>query len=229
MLANLGAYVGSDRQLLSPFGQIITLTGVYDIPAAHVTIDAVLSNTSPTAPYRGAGRPEACYLMERILEVASRELGIDPVEPRRSLISRRLCRIAPLGPVYDSGDSPEICNLRSAFRLCRIRARRRVEAAANCGIALVNDRAGGWPSSNLPRFASSRAAVPCCSWAPISRSGPRNVVQAIPHENIDPRRFSSSMATPIAWPSAWAQRFTVNGCRRLGAGLAADKSSRRAS
>ena len=55
MLANLGAYVGSDRQLLTPFGQIVTLTGVYDIPAAHVTIDAVLSNTNPTAPYRGAG------------------------------------------------------------------------------------------------------------------------------------------------------------------------------
>ena len=83
MLANLGAYVGSDRQLLTPFGQIVTLTGVYDIPAAHVTIDAVLSNTNPTAPYRGAGRPEACYLIESIIEVAARELKIDPVELRR--------------------------------------------------------------------------------------------------------------------------------------------------
>ena len=59
MLASIGAYIASDRQLLTPFGQIGTVVGVYDIPAAYVTIDAVLSNTSPTAPYRGAGRPEA--------------------------------------------------------------------------------------------------------------------------------------------------------------------------
>ena len=50
MLANIGAYVGSDRQLLTPFGQIGTVIGVYDIRAADVRIDAVLSNTSPTAP-----------------------------------------------------------------------------------------------------------------------------------------------------------------------------------
>jgi carbon-monoxide dehydrogenase large subunit len=59
MLASVGAYIASDRQLLTPFGQIGTVVGMYDIPAAYVTIDAVLSNTSPTAPYRGAGRPEA--------------------------------------------------------------------------------------------------------------------------------------------------------------------------
>src|SRR4051812_36893176 len=64
MLASIGAYIASDRQLLTPFGQIGTVTGVYDIPAAFVSIDAVLSNTSPTAPYRGAGRPEAAYLIE---------------------------------------------------------------------------------------------------------------------------------------------------------------------
>src|SRR5262250_2877471 len=71
MLASVGAYIASDRQLLTPFGQIGTVTGVYDIPAAHVTIDAVLSNTSPTAPYRGAGRPEASYLIESAMEAAA--------------------------------------------------------------------------------------------------------------------------------------------------------------
>ncbi len=58
MLASIGAYIASDRQLLTPFGMIVTVSGVYDIPAAHVTIDAVLSNTNPTAPYRGAGGPK---------------------------------------------------------------------------------------------------------------------------------------------------------------------------
>ena len=83
MLASIGAYIASDRQLLTPFGQIGTVVGVYDIPAAYVTIDAVLSNTSPTAPYRGAGRPEAIYLIERAMEAAARELNIDPIELRR--------------------------------------------------------------------------------------------------------------------------------------------------
>ena len=78
MLASIGAYIASDRQLLTPFGQIGTVTGVYDIPAAYVSIDAVLSNTNPTAPYRGAGRPEAIYLIERIIEAAAQELGHRP-------------------------------------------------------------------------------------------------------------------------------------------------------
>ena len=83
MLASVGAYIASDRQLLTPFGQIGTVVGMYDIPAAYVTIDAVLSNTSPTAPYRGAGRPEASYLIERAMEAAAHELNIDPIELRR--------------------------------------------------------------------------------------------------------------------------------------------------
>ncbi len=93
MLASIGAYIASDRQLLTPFGQIGTVVGMYDIPAAYVTIDAVLSNTSPTAPYRGAGRPEASYLIERAMEAAARELNIDPIElRRRNIIPTRRCR-----------------------------------------------------------------------------------------------------------------------------------------
>jgi len=106
MLASIGAYIASDRQLLTPFGMIGTVVGVYDIPAAYVSIDAVLSNTSPTAPYRGAGRPEAIYLIERAIEDAARELNLDRLELRRRNI------IAPeampyqtaLGPNYDCGD-----------------------------------------------------------------------------------------------------------------------------
>jgi carbon-monoxide dehydrogenase large subunit len=105
MIANLGAYVASDRQLLTPFGMIATVTGVYDIPAAFVHIDAVLTNTNPTAPYRGAGRPEAIYLIERALEDAAGELGIGAIELRRRNVIQpsALPYKAPLGPVYDCG------------------------------------------------------------------------------------------------------------------------------
>ncbi len=105
MLANIGAYVGSDRQFLTPFGQIGTVVGVYDIPAAYVRIDAVLSNTNPTAPYRGAGRPEAAYLIERAMQAAATELRIDPIELRRRNIIKpeRMPFKSPLGPFYDCG------------------------------------------------------------------------------------------------------------------------------
>jgi carbon-monoxide dehydrogenase large subunit len=105
MLASIGAYIASDRQLLTPFGQIGTVVGVYDIPAAYVTIDAVLSNTSPTAPYRGAGRPEASYLIERAMDAAARELNIDPIElRRRNVISQaKMPYRTALGPFYDCG------------------------------------------------------------------------------------------------------------------------------
>ena len=60
-LANVGAYISSERNLLATFGNVGTLTGTYDIPAAHVAVLAVMANTNGTAPYRGAGRPEATY------------------------------------------------------------------------------------------------------------------------------------------------------------------------
>jgi aerobic carbon-monoxide dehydrogenase large subunit len=106
MIANIGAYIASDRQLLTPFGMIGTVVGVYDIPAAYVSIEAVLSNTSPTAPYRGAGRPEAIYLIERAIEAAAREFNLDPIElRRRNIISPAAMPYqTALGPNYDCGE-----------------------------------------------------------------------------------------------------------------------------
>ena len=159
MLANLGAYVGSDRQLLTPFGQIVTLTGVYDIPAAHVAIDAVLSNTSPTAPYRGAGRPEASYLIESIIEVAARELKIDSVElRRRNLIKPEAMPYrAALGPLYDCGDFARNMDLalqHSDFAGFEVRREASAAAGKLRGIALVNaiEQAGG----PVPEYAEVR-------------------------------------------------------------------------
>jgi carbon-monoxide dehydrogenase large subunit len=116
MLANIGAYIASDRQLLTPFGMIVTVVGVYNIPAAYVAIKGVLSNTSPTAPYRGAGRPEASYLIERAFEDAAGELGIDAVELRRrnTIPAASMPFQSPLGPLYDCGDFPG--NLEKALQ-----------------------------------------------------------------------------------------------------------------
>jgi aerobic carbon-monoxide dehydrogenase large subunit len=167
MLANIGAYIGSDRQLLTPFGQIITLTGVYDVPAAFVSIDAVLSNTSPTAPYRGAGRPEAIYLMERIIEDAAREIGIDAIELRRRNIVpvAKLPYKAPLGPVYDCGDFAG--NMKLALEAADhagFAARRAASLAAGKlrGIGIANaieQAAGPVPEYAEIRFQPSGSAM----------------------------------------------------------------------
>jgi carbon-monoxide dehydrogenase large subunit len=106
LLANLGAYISSDRNLLTPFGVIGAIVGVYDIPAAHVQITAVMTNTNSTAPYRGAGRPEAIYALERLIDDAARELGHDRIAlRRRNLIgSAAMPYKNALGLTYDCGE-----------------------------------------------------------------------------------------------------------------------------
>src|SRR4051794_6406993 len=106
--ANVGAYISSERNLLATFGNVGTLAGVYDIPAAHVAVLAVMANTNGTAPYRGAGRPESTYVIERLIDDAARELGRDPVELRRiNLIPpAKIPYKNAFGLNYDSGNFP---------------------------------------------------------------------------------------------------------------------------
>ncbi|MBV9861508.1 MAG: xanthine dehydrogenase family protein molybdopterin-binding subunit [Alphaproteobacteria bacterium] len=109
-LANVGAYVSSDRNLLATFVNVGTLTGVYDISAAHVEVLSVMANTNGTAPYRGAGRPEATYVIERLIDDAARELGRAPIELRqRNMIPPSAMPYkTALGLNYDCGDFPTI-------------------------------------------------------------------------------------------------------------------------
>jgi carbon-monoxide dehydrogenase large subunit len=103
--ANLGAYLAPEGPL-SPTSNTPALAGVYRIPAIHVTVTGVFTNTVPTDVYRGAGRPEATYLLERLIDAAARELGIDAVElRRRNLVAPSdLPYKTSLGLVYDSGE-----------------------------------------------------------------------------------------------------------------------------
>jgi aerobic carbon-monoxide dehydrogenase large subunit len=157
MLASIGAYIASDRQLLTPFGMIGTVVGVYRIPAAHVAITAVLSNTSPTAPYRGAGRPEASYLIERALEHAAAELGIDSIELRRrnTIPADAMPFQSPLGPHYDCGDFPG--NLDKALKAASGYAARVEQSKGHgklrgIGVANVIEQAAG----PVPEYAEIR-------------------------------------------------------------------------
>jgi carbon-monoxide dehydrogenase large subunit len=93
--------------IVVPLYAIKLAPGVYNIPAVFATAKAVLTNTPPMAPYRGAGRPEATYLIEQLIERAARVIGLDPIEIRRRNFipaSAMPHKIAHSSMVYDSGD-----------------------------------------------------------------------------------------------------------------------------
>src|SRR5262245_62250303 len=80
------------------------LSGQYDIPAIFCEVDAVYTNTAPVDAYRGAGRPEATYVVERLVETAARELKIDPAEFRRRNFVTQFPHQTPVIMAYDAGD-----------------------------------------------------------------------------------------------------------------------------
>ncbi len=100
-----GAYVAGAAVAPLVFS-IRLVPSTYAVPAVFLTTRAVFTNTSPTAPYRGAGRPEAVYLTERLLDRAAAVTGIDPVEIRRRnfIPASAMPYTTPTGFVYDSGD-----------------------------------------------------------------------------------------------------------------------------
>lgn len=82
LVANLGAYISQFGPYIPYVGASMS-TGVYDIPALHVGIDGVYTNTCPVDAYRGAGRPEAAFLLEKLVDCCARDLGLSPAEIRR--------------------------------------------------------------------------------------------------------------------------------------------------
>ena len=109
--ANLGAYL-STRGPRPPVGNLGTLAGVYRTPAVHVAVRGVHTHTTSTSPYRGSGAPEAAYVLERLVDIASRRLGMTPAELRRinTVAPDQMPWTNALGHVYDCGDFPSNIN-----------------------------------------------------------------------------------------------------------------------
>ena len=105
-LANLGAYLAFTGSFVTTMNMLNVISGVYDVQAAHVQGKLVVTNTVPTAAYRGAGRPVASYALERLVDQAAHEIGMDPAEfRRRNLVPKGKFpyKIAS-GFEYDCGD-----------------------------------------------------------------------------------------------------------------------------
>jgi aerobic carbon-monoxide dehydrogenase large subunit len=103
-IANLGAYMSTFSSSVPTYLYATLLSGQYDIPAIYCEVDAVYTNTVPVDAYRGAGRPEATFVVERLVEVGARELAIDPAELRRKNFIKSFPHQTPVIMTYDAGD-----------------------------------------------------------------------------------------------------------------------------
>jgi carbon-monoxide dehydrogenase large subunit len=135
--ADLGAHVSTFGAAIPGPIYSALLAGVYRTPAVHVEVTGVFSNTVPTDAYRGAGRPEACYVLERLADKAARELGLDRAEiRRRNLIVRSAMPYkTPVGPTYDCGDFPAI--FEKALKAARYGEKRAAAQGKLRGVGLA--------------------------------------------------------------------------------------------
>jgi len=105
-LANLGAHLTLFAPAIPTYLYGTLLSGQYRIPAIHADVTGVFTHTTPVDAYRGAGRPEACYLLERMIDLGAGELGVDPAELRRRnfIPADQFPYLTPVALQYDSGN-----------------------------------------------------------------------------------------------------------------------------
>ena len=146
-VANLGAYASNYGPNVATVGGTRALVGPYRTPALHVRVRSAYTNTAPTDAYRGAGRPENVYLLERLIDKAAHELGLDPAElRRRNLISRAAMPYrTPLKQIYDSGEFSSILEKaceESGWRAARQRRTGSGACLRGVGLAFYVDPCG---------------------------------------------------------------------------------------
>ena len=138
--ADLGGYL-MPTTAIPAHTTAMLMCGVYDVQAADVELVGRRTNKVPTGPYRGAGRPEAAYFLECTLDVAARELGIDPLELRRRNLIRDFPYETALGWTYDSGDYARCLEL--AAELVEPEHRSDDTRVVGTGFGMYVERAGG--------------------------------------------------------------------------------------
>jgi carbon-monoxide dehydrogenase large subunit len=166
LFADLGAYLYPTTAVPGHTTAML-LTGAYAIPAVEAQLVGAATNKPPTGPYRGAGRPEAALVIERLVEEAARALGVDPFELRRRNFVRRdaFPYETPFGWTYDSGDY-ERC-LEHVLELLGLEERRAEVARARAegrvagiGAGMVIERCGGlWESASVERSEDGTVVV----------------------------------------------------------------------
>ena len=153
--ANLGAYLSTFSSAVPTILYATLLAGQYATPKISCQVQAMFTNTAPVDAYRGAGRPEATYVVERIVETAAHDLGIDPAEIRRRNFVREFPYATPVGLTYDTGD----------YEATMARA---IELADVAGFAA---RKAESEAKGLKRGIGYSAYIEACGIAPSSVAG----------------------------------------------------------
>ena len=171
--ANMGAYLSTFSTCVPTYLYGTLLQGLYTTPAIYVDVTAVFTNTVPVDALRGAGRPEATYLLERLVDTAAHELGIDPGELRRRNFIPPFDGVEQPGYQtqvalqYDSGNYPGV--LEKALEMVGYDDFRKEQAAARAEAA--TSASGSPPTSRRAasrrrRWSARSAPAPVCSRAP---------------------------------------------------------------
>jgi len=148
-LGNMGAYIAYQGAFIPTISSFRVLSNTYHVPVLYARCRCVLTNTGPTDAYRGAGRPEAVYLTERLMDQAAAEMGLDPVElRRRNLVPKSAMPYTnATGMTIDSGDFPRMLEVALGAHDWAGFAARRAEAAgrgklAGRGLAMYIEHTG---------------------------------------------------------------------------------------
>jgi carbon-monoxide dehydrogenase large subunit len=175
-----GAILGLRARIVSPLGASLMfaapgspwnharlLPGAYVVPSCDISVEGALTNTAPVSAYRGAGRPEACFVIERLMDTAARALGVDPAELRRKNLipPDRFPFRTVTGQVYDSGDYPQALDRALAaadyagLRRAQHARRARGEVAGIGVVSYIEPAALGWESGSVKVERSGRVTA----------------------------------------------------------------------
>lgn len=211
----LGAYV-SPRGLVMMVNGLSHLTGVYGIEAAFVTVEGVLTNTAPTCPYRGAGRPEVVLCCERMMDAIAHTLGEDPLAFRRKNLVRaaQMPFEAPLGGVLDRIDAPALLRVPPPPTVGAERWGR--------GIALFAENLGAPPEPATVRLVAEGDGLRLITGTGSAGQGHETVFPALvaARLGLDPLRIAftdadtAAMADGIGTAASWSLTLAGNAADR---------------
>jgi aerobic carbon-monoxide dehydrogenase large subunit len=225
VLANMGAYLTSHAAFIATANFARCLPCMYDIPQIGLRIRCVFSNTVPTGPYRGAGRPEANYCLERLVDAAARLSGIDRLQLRRQNLipADSIPYRTPVGTTYDSGDFPQLFedaldHADVAHFKARAEASEKAGYRRGLGVGCFLEIAGGQPGEGAAIEFPGQSRLLLAIGVQASGQGHRTLYRrlaaerlGIPVEQIDFEQGDSDDGVPSAGAVASRSTMSVGG------------------
>ena len=201
LIADIGAYNMLLTAAIPTLTQLM-VSGTYAFPAIRATVTEVFTNKTPTDAYRGAGRPEAIYFVERTMDILARELGMDPVELRRKnfIQPSQFPFTTQMGAVYDSGDYEKALDLAlQKANWDQLKAERDAAKAegrfVGLGLSMYAEVCGLGPSSSLPTGGWEHSQVT------VERDGRISATTgASPHGQGNETTFAQMLADQFGVP-----------------------------